>query len=105
MSTCAMEGYERRFDGLDGRRSLRSTDRCNAQQVRNIVPYKAVFAPDPGTANYSDNFIMSDEPGVDGTTVDHAASGCRGILRKQPQRWGRSTSIQIMARATEHAGS
>src|SRR6266853_1884632 len=36
------------------------------KQVRNIVPYKGGFAPDPGTANYSDNFIMSDEPGVDG---------------------------------------
>src|SRR5229473_2902855 len=36
------------------------------KQVRNIVPYKGGFAPDPGTANYSDNFIMSDEPAVDG---------------------------------------
>src|SRR6266699_747708 len=36
------------------------------KQVSNIVPYKGGFAPDPGTANYSDNFIMSDEPGVDG---------------------------------------
>ena len=27
-------------------------------QVRNIVPYKGGFAPDPGTANYSDNFVI-----------------------------------------------
>jgi Ethylbenzene dehydrogenase/Prokaryotic cytochrome b561 len=36
------------------------------KQVRNIVPYKGGFAPDPGSANYSDNFIMADEPGVGG---------------------------------------
>jgi hypothetical protein len=35
-------------------------------QVRNVVPYRGGFAPDPGTANYTDNFIMSDEPAVDG---------------------------------------
>jgi len=27
-------------------------------QVRNIVPYKGGFSPDPGTANYSDNFVI-----------------------------------------------
>ena len=26
-------------------------------QLRNVVPYKGGFAPDPGTANYSDNFV------------------------------------------------
>ena len=36
------------------------------KQVRNVVPYKGGFAPDPGTANYSDNFTMSDDPGIDG---------------------------------------
>jgi Ethylbenzene dehydrogenase/Prokaryotic cytochrome b561 len=35
-------------------------------QVRNAVPYRGGFAPDPGTANYADNFIMTDEPVVDG---------------------------------------
>jgi hypothetical protein len=35
-------------------------------QVRNVVPYRGGFAPDPGTANYADNFTMSDEPAVDG---------------------------------------
>jgi hypothetical protein len=35
-------------------------------QVRNVVPYRGGFAPDPGTANYADNFVMSDEPAVDG---------------------------------------
>jgi hypothetical protein len=35
-------------------------------QVRNVVPYRGGFAPDPGTANYADNFIMSDEPAVGG---------------------------------------
>jgi Ethylbenzene dehydrogenase/Prokaryotic cytochrome b561 len=28
------------------------------QQVRNIVPYRGGFASDPGTANYSNNFVM-----------------------------------------------
>ena len=27
-------------------------------QLRNVVPYKGGFAPDPGTANYSDNFAV-----------------------------------------------
>jgi hypothetical protein len=27
-------------------------------QTRNIIPYKGGFAPDPGNANYTDNFIM-----------------------------------------------
>jgi len=27
-------------------------------QVRNVVPYRGGFAPDPGTANYSDNFVV-----------------------------------------------
>jgi hypothetical protein len=36
------------------------------KQVANIVPYKGGYAPDPGAANYADNFVMSDEPGGDG---------------------------------------
>ena len=28
-------------------------------QARNIVPYKGGFAPDPGEANYADNFIIA----------------------------------------------
>jgi hypothetical protein len=27
-------------------------------QTRNIVPYKGGFAPDPGAANYTDNFVL-----------------------------------------------
>ena len=27
-------------------------------QVRNVVPYRGGFAPDPGTANYSENFAV-----------------------------------------------
>jgi Ethylbenzene dehydrogenase/Prokaryotic cytochrome b561 len=30
-------------------------------QVSGNVPYKGGFAPDPGAANYSDNFVMSDD--------------------------------------------
>jgi hypothetical protein len=29
-------------------------------QVRNVVPYKGGFSPDPGTGNYTDNFVISD---------------------------------------------
>jgi hypothetical protein len=32
-------------------------------QTRNIVPYKGGFAPDPGNANYSDNFVIVDGDG------------------------------------------
>jgi Ethylbenzene dehydrogenase/Prokaryotic cytochrome b561 len=28
------------------------------QQAKNLVPYKGGFEPDPGTANYSDNFVV-----------------------------------------------
>jgi hypothetical protein len=38
-------------------------------QVNNIVPYRGGFAPDPGSANYSDNFI-----------VDADAAGSRRII-------------------------
>lgn len=31
-------------------------------QARNIVPYKGGFAPDPGAANYTDNFVMDAGP-------------------------------------------
>jgi cytochrome b subunit of formate dehydrogenase len=30
-------------------------------QVRGVAPYRGGFAPDPGTANYSDNFSLIDE--------------------------------------------
>jgi hypothetical protein len=35
-------------------------------QARNIVPYKGGFAPDPGTANYTDNFVASAGAANDG---------------------------------------
>jgi hypothetical protein len=30
-------------------------------QARHVVPYKGGFAPDPGTANYADNFTMEED--------------------------------------------
>jgi hypothetical protein len=30
-------------------------------QARNIIPYKGGFAPDPGIANYTNNFVVNDE--------------------------------------------
>jgi hypothetical protein len=33
-------------------------------QVRNVVPYKGGFSPDPGSANYSDNFVPSVNAGL-----------------------------------------
>jgi hypothetical protein len=36
------------------------------QQVRNVVPYRGGFEPDPGTGNYSDNF----DPPLDPTDRD-----------------------------------
>jgi hypothetical protein len=40
-------------------------------QVRNVVPYRGGFAPDPGTANYSENFVWSPDAamGNDGNQV------------------------------------
>jgi hypothetical protein len=35
------------------------------QQVANVVPYKGGFAPDPGTANYMDNFTIAEASGAD----------------------------------------
>jgi hypothetical protein len=35
-------------------------------QVQNIAPYKGGFAPDPGVANYTDNFIVNADPAGDG---------------------------------------
>jgi ethylbenzene dehydrogenase len=34
------------------------------QQVRNLVPYKGGFAPDPGSANYTDNFAVDTAGGA-----------------------------------------
>ena len=33
-------------------------------QVRNVVPYRGGFAPDPGSANYSENFVMSPDAAI-----------------------------------------
>jgi Ethylbenzene dehydrogenase/Prokaryotic cytochrome b561 len=38
-------------------------------QARNIVPYKGGFAPDPGTANYSDNFTIDEDPAEGGARL------------------------------------
>ena len=35
-------------------------------QARNIVPYKGGFAPDPGTGNYSNNFVIAANAGAGG---------------------------------------
>jgi hypothetical protein len=36
-------------------------------QKKHLAPYRGGFAPDPGTANYSDNFVMP----ADATSDDH----------------------------------
>lgn len=40
-------------------------------QARNVVPYRGGFAPDPGSANYSENFDMSPDAAIgnDGNQV------------------------------------
>jgi Ethylbenzene dehydrogenase/Prokaryotic cytochrome b561 len=39
-------------------------------QVRNIIPYRGGFAPDPGIANYTDNFVVNaDATGDDKRTI------------------------------------
>ena len=37
-----------------------------AMQASNAVPYRGGFAPDPGAANYSDNFAMQPDPTGEG---------------------------------------
>jgi hypothetical protein len=39
------------------------------KQVSNIIPYKGGFAPDPGVANYSDNFVMGADAVGDGNRI------------------------------------
>ncbi len=53
-------------------------------QLRNIVPYKGGFAPDPGTANYTDNF-----------TVD--ADGAGGARLTAPRRLPRDLAATLAA--------
>ncbi len=38
-------------------------------QARNVVPYKGGFAPDPGTANYTDNFVVDADPATGGARL------------------------------------
>jgi hypothetical protein len=38
-------------------------------QTRNIVPYKGGFAADPGSANYSDNFVVDAAAAEDGSRM------------------------------------
>ncbi len=53
------------------------------QQVNRTVPYKGGFAPDPGSANYSDNFVFSDD----------AASGSRIVTpRRLPKNVAATTA-------------
>ena len=53
----AVEGHQRR-DRMDGRRPFRAAVDPTPMQAANVVPYKGGFAPDPGTANYRDNFTV-----------------------------------------------
>jgi hypothetical protein len=53
------------------------------QQVNHTVPYKGGFAPDPGSANYSDNFVFSYD----------AASGNRIVTpRRLPKNLAATTA-------------
>jgi hypothetical protein len=53
-------------------------------QARNVVPYKGGFAPDPGAANYKDNFVI--DPDVGG--------GARFVA---PQRLPKSLAATLAA--------
>jgi hypothetical protein len=54
-----------------------------AMQARNIVPYKGGFAPDPGQANYTDNFIIDAD----------AAGGARLVApRRLPKNLAATTA-------------
>jgi hypothetical protein len=52
-------------------------------QVRNVIPYRGGFAPDPGAANYTDNFIID----------ANAAGGARRIApRRLPKDLATTTA-------------
>ena len=52
-------------------------------QVRNVIPYRGGFAPDPGAANYTDNFIID----------ANAAGGARPIApRRLPKDLATTTA-------------
>jgi hypothetical protein len=53
-------------------------------QLRNIVPYKGGFAPDPGTANYTDNFVID-------------ADGSGGAQLIAPRRLPRDLATTVAA--------
>jgi len=90
------------FDGWMDECSLRSTLDATPMRVRNVVPYKGGFAPDPGVANYSDNFIMSEEPPA--TATDDHAGRLPRILRNTAAM-GEIDIDPNHARATGAAGS
>jgi hypothetical protein len=53
------------------------------QQVNHVVPYRGGFEPDPGSANYSDNFVFSFD----------AASGTRYVTpRRLPKNLAATTA-------------
>jgi hypothetical protein len=56
-------------------------------QARNVVPYRGGFAPDPGAANYSENFVM----------LPDAAIGNGGDQIVMPRRLPRNFAATVAA--------
>ena len=56
-------------------------------QARNVVPYRGGFAPDPGSANYSENFVM----------LPDAAIGNGGSQIVTPRRLPRNLAATVAA--------
>src|SRR5229473_2308055 len=74
----AMEGYKRRFDRLDGRRSLRSADRCNAQAGAQYRPVQRRVRARSGYRELFRQFYHERRARCRRQTVDHAASVAEG---------------------------
>ena len=90
-SPMPMSGNGRRRAAVrrDGWMTTISARRASRRRCRrrNAVPYRGGFAPDPGTANYSDNFVMPPDAAGEGDRCSRRA-GCRSDLAAMQCRNG-----------------
>ncbi len=101
----AVEGHQQR-GRMDGRRPFGPPLKPTPMQAANVVPYKGGFAPDPGTANYRDNFTLRPtRPAVRAAAAWSPRCVCPKSSPPRRTRWGISTSIPTTAKATARAGS
>ena len=97
----AVEGDQRRPGGLDGRRSFRAAIAADAAAGEPSRTLQGGYAPDPGNANYSDNFVA----GAAADTHDRAAPPAARSRRDEGGDGRSSISIPIHGESAARAGS